>query len=65
MIETHGFSAADPLAFNQAIHEELVSHGYAVSLLDRGRWIPVRQAEDIGHRAHLRAVLPGTTKTMF
>ena len=66
VIETHGFSAADPPAFNRAIHDELVAHGYAVSQLDRGRWIPVSEAEDIGPRAHLRALIPeGSTKTLF
>jgi FkbM family methyltransferase len=59
IIETHGFSATDPVAFNRSILDELTAHGYVVTQLDRGRWIPVREPEDIGPRAHLRAERPG------
>lgn len=66
VIETHGFSSPDPVAFNRAILDELTAHGYAVRQLDRGRWIPVHEAEDIGPRAHLRAEQPeGVTKSLF
>lgn len=67
VIETHGFSSADPREFNRAILDELTSRGYAVTQLDRGRWIPVRETADIGPRGHLRAELPVAiaTKTLF
>jgi FkbM family methyltransferase len=63
VIETHAFSSADPGAFNRAILDELTSHGYVVTQLDRGRWIPVRDADDVGPRGHLRGVLPAAVAT--
>ena len=57
VIETHGFTADDPQAFNRALLDELTSHGYHVDHMRRDGWARVSDATDVGPRGHLRATL--------
>jgi FkbM family methyltransferase len=55
VIETHGFTADDPLTFNRTLLDELTSHGYQVDYMRRDGWARVNDATDVGPRGHLRA----------
>ncbi len=58
LLETHGYMAADPAAFNRRLLTELTRRQYLVSRLSRGDWSAVSDPTQLGDRSHLRALRP-------